>query len=152
MSREPAISKNNPEFGSSVKRTLKTAERKNSINSERDTKRKVVRSYPRLGTSSMLAFVFLYHVKTGCRIVVALKKLKRRCREEVQYAHESQGRGMKGRKERQVGASITVEVPRTLGVHGPLTRFRGKASGVLSDPHSIQGCFIPYRLPFPSSQ
>ncbi len=42
--------------------------------------------------SSMLAFVFLYRVKTGCRIVVVLKKLKRRCREEVQCVHESQGK------------------------------------------------------------
>ncbi|PBK90319.1 hypothetical protein ARMGADRAFT_295828 [Armillaria gallica] len=31
--------------------------------------------------------------------------------------------GIKGRKERQVGASITVEVPRTLDAHGPSPSF-----------------------------
>ncbi len=59
---------------------------------------------------------------------------------------------MRGRKERQVRVSITVQVPRTLAAHGPSTRFRGKACRVLPDPHSKQGCFIPYGLPFPSSE
>ncbi len=51
----------------------------------------------------------------------------------------------KGRKEGMpVKASITMQVPRTLGMHGPSTHFCGKACAVLSDPHSIQGCWIPY--------
>ncbi len=78
--------------------------------------------------------------------------MKGRCREEVQFVHESQCRGMKGRKERQVGPSIMAQVPRTLGAHGPSTCFRGKACRVLPDPHSMQGCFMPYRPLFPSSQ
>ncbi len=39
----------------------------------------------------------------------------------------------------------------TLGMHGPLTCFHGKSCWVFSDLYSMQGCFIPYRVLFPSS-